>query len=33
MIPDLLTLEEALPIDEQAGVVSTNPNIYKRVVK
>lgn len=33
MIPDLLNLEEALPIDEQAGVVSTNPNVYKRVVK
>ena len=33
MIPDLLNLEEALPIDEQAGIVSTNPNVYKRVIK
>lgn len=33
LIPELLDLEEALPINEEAGIVSTDPNIYKRVVR
>ncbi len=28
-----MNLEEALPINEEAGIVSTDPNIYKRVVR
>jgi ubiquitin-protein ligase len=33
MIPELVNLEEAQPISEEAGIVSTDPNIYKRVVR